>query len=77
GQIRLLDSHLDAMQVYLQRQKIVGYHKLNYDKMIKYTKKILKQNPFDKESKEKLITEISQESSVTDKEWLIKQAMAI
>lgn len=77
GQIRLLDSHLDAMQVYLQRQKIVGYHKLNYDKMIKYTKKILKQNPFDKESKEKLIAEISQESSVTDKEWLIKQAMAI
>ncbi|MBK9257559.1 MAG: hypothetical protein IPM42_19025 [Saprospiraceae bacterium] len=77
GQIRLLDSHLDAMQVYLQRQKIVGYHKINYDKMIKYTKKILKQNPYDKESKEKLISEISQESSVTDKEWLLKQASVI
>jgi hypothetical protein len=77
GQIMLLDSHLDAMQVYLLRKKIVGYHKTNYDKMIKYTKKILKQNPYDKESKEKLISDISQESSVADKEWLIKQASAI
>lgn len=77
GQFRLLDSHLDAMQVYLQRQKIVGYHRINYDKMIKYTKKILKQNPYDKDGKEKLIVEISQESSVTDKEWLVKQASAL
>jgi hypothetical protein len=37
----------------------------------------LKQNPYDKESKEKLIAEIDQESSVTDKEWLMKQALAI
>jgi len=77
GQITLLDSHLDAMQVYLLRKKIVGYHKTNYDKMIKYTKKILKQNPYDKESKDKLISDISQESSVSDKEWLLKQASAI
>ncbi len=77
GEIRLLDSHLDAMQVYLLRQKIVGYHKTNYDKMIKYTKKILKLNPYDKESKEKLRQDISKEASIPDKEWLMHQVSII
>jgi len=77
GEIRLLDSHLDAMQVYLLRQKIVGYHKTNYDKMIKYTKKILKLNPYDKESKEKLRQDISKEASIPDKEWLMHQVSIV
>lgn len=70
---RLLDSHLDAMQVYLTRKKIIGYHKTNYSNIIKYTRKLMMLNPYDKKAKQTLIEKVKAETSLPDKDWLLKQ----
>jgi tetratricopeptide (TPR) repeat protein len=70
---RLLDSHLDAMQVYLMRKKIIGYHKTNYLNIVKYTRKLMKLNPYDKSDHQKLADKIRTEKFLPDRDWLLKQ----
>jgi hypothetical protein len=70
---RLLDAHLDAMQVYLTRKKIIGYHKTNYSNILKYTRKLMNLPTNDREARQKLGIKIQNEKILTDKEWLLKQ----
>ena len=72
-QERLLDSHLDAMQVYLTRKKIIGYHKTNYSNIVRYTRKLMRLNPYDKNAKNKLAKNIRDEKLLPDRDWLLKQ----
>lgn len=70
---RLLDSHLDAMQVYLTRKKIIGYHKTNYSNIVRYTRKLMRLNPFDHTAKSKLADSIRNEKLLPDRDWLLRQ----
>lgn len=70
--MRLLDSHLDAMQVYLTRKKIIGYHKTNYSNIVKYTRKLIHLNPYDKQAKLKLAESIKNEKLLPDRDWLLR-----
>jgi tetratricopeptide (TPR) repeat protein len=74
--MRLLDSHLDAMQVYLTRKKIIGYHKTNYSNIVKYTRKLIHLNPYDKMGKLKLAESIKKEKLLPDRDWLLKMVDA-
>ena len=69
----LLYSHLDAMKTFLNRKKIIVYHKKNYLNTIKYTKKILDLAPSDVEKKTLLRKTIAQEKVIAEKTWLLKQ----
>lgn len=71
--IDLLESHLDAMQMYLLRKKVIGYHKTNYKNIIKMARKLLKTNIGDRESVNSLRSEISNSEILTEKKWLISQ----
>ena len=42
GEENVLFSHLDAMQIYLVRNKVIGYHKQLYFNLIKYTKRLMR-----------------------------------
>jgi hypothetical protein len=68
-----LDSLLESMRAYLQRKKVMGYHKSNYKHLIHFTKKLLKVPYFDKEVREKLQQEIEQASPLTERQWLLEQ----
>lgn len=70
---QLLDYHLDTMQMYLIRKKILGYHKQNYKNIIKFTKQIINLKEFDKQKKENIIAKIQQVSPLTEKKWLLNQ----
>ncbi|MBK8624444.1 MAG: hypothetical protein IPN86_02340 [Saprospiraceae bacterium] len=70
--MRLLDSHLDAMQVYLTRKKIIGYHKTNYSNIVRYTRKLIRVNPYDNAAKAKLAQSIRNEKLLPDRDWLLK-----
>jgi len=70
---RLLDSHLDAMQVYLTRKKIIGYHKTNYSNIVRYTRKLMRLNPYDHLAKSKLADNIRNEKLLPDRDWLLRQ----
>ena len=69
----LLDSHLDAMQMYLLRKKVIGYHKNNYKNVIRYTKRLVKCNPYDKDEKNILSKSVQSEEILSEKKWLLKQ----
>ena len=73
NEIKVLDSLLDSMRTYLSRKKVVGYHKENYQNIIKYTKKLVRINPFSKKDKEKLKTDIEKVSPLTERTWLLEQ----
>ncbi len=74
GADRLLDAHLDAMQVYLTRKKIIGYHRTNYSNIVKYTRRLVRLNPFDKTAKKILADQIRQEKALPDRDWLLRMA---
>lgn len=68
-----LESLLESMRTYLQRKDVIGYHKANYQNIIRFTKKLIRVTPHSKEEKTKLRQEIQNANPLTEKEWLLKQ----
>ncbi len=73
GYYDALESLLDSFNIYLSRQKNIGYHKDNYASLIYFVKKMLRTNLSDKNKKLNLIKEIESTQAVTEKPWLLKQ----
>ena len=73
SEFKLLDSFLEAFKIYLQRKKVIGYHKDNYQKVIYYTQQLMKLNPYDKAAKKKLQERIEGEEQLLEKEWLLER----
>ncbi|MEM1124462.1 MAG: hypothetical protein AAGJ18_28755, partial [Bacteroidota bacterium] len=72
-EFKVLESLLESMRAYIQRKKVIGYQKALYKNMVRYTKKLLKVNPYSKAQKEKLRAEIEAAKPLTEKAWLLKQ----
>lgn len=68
-----LDSLLESMRTYIQRKKVMGYHKTVFKNLLTYTKKLLKVFPGDKEQVEKLKSEIQSADPIMDRKWLLEQ----
>jgi len=73
GEFKLLDSFLDAFQIYLRRKKDIASHKKNYWNMIYYTQKLMKVNPFNAAAITKLKTKIEAEPVLLERPWLLEQ----
>ncbi|MEO0777604.1 MAG: hypothetical protein AAF146_13645, partial [Bacteroidota bacterium] len=56
-----------------QRKKVIGYHKSNYKNIIRYTRKLLKVNPYNKTALQRLGGEIEAANPLTEREWLLRQ----
>ena len=69
----LLESHLEAMANFIRRRAIIGYHKENFLNIIKYTKRLLKVNFYDKSAVKNLKAAIQNEKVISEKKWLIEQ----
>jgi len=69
----LLESHLDSMKTFIRRKTSIGYHQTNYSNILKYTKKLLSTNLFDRSKKENLRQEIQSEKILTEREWLLER----
>jgi tetratricopeptide (TPR) repeat protein len=67
----LLQSHLDAMRNYVQRKRVIGYHRTNYLNIIRYTEKMLRLNPMDKAAVEALRKAVEGEAVLTEKGFLM------
>ncbi len=72
-EFKLLDSFLDAFQIYLKRKKVIGYHREHYRKMIYFTQKLTKVNPFNKEAKQKLRQRMETVDIMQDRDWLLEK----
>lgn len=70
----LLESHLQAIQAYIRRNKVMGYHRENYLNTVLFTRKLLEIPPHDKPARAALRTVIEQTKAVAEKEWLLEKA---
>jgi hypothetical protein len=68
-----LESLLDSFKVYIHRLKNIGYHKMIYLNLIRFTKKLLYLNREDKRAIQELEEEIQITKVVAEREWLLAQ----
>lgn len=71
--IGALENQLDSIQIYLRRKKVLGYHKNNYNAILRYMRKLLSVNFNDSESLRSLRKMIQEEPVLTEREWMLKQ----
>ncbi len=76
-EVDALESLLESLRTYISRKEVIGYHRANYQNIIRYTKKLVRINPYNKVQKEKLREEIVQANPLTERDWLLKQLDAI
>jgi hypothetical protein len=72
-EFNLLDSHLHAMNRFIRRNKVLGYHRKNYLNILRFTKKLIALNPYDKSAVAQLHSAIQSEPILTEKNWLLQQ----
>lgn len=77
AEYKLLESFLDAFQIYLRRKKVTQSFKENYSNIIYFTQKLMKVNPFNKEAKQRLRERIENTPILTEREWLLRQLVEL
>ncbi len=75
NEITSLESLLESMRIYIQRKKVMGYHKANFKNIIRFTKKLLR--VVNGKQKEKLKLEIEETNPLSEREWLLEQLRKI
>ncbi|MEZ4918532.1 MAG: hypothetical protein R2792_05445 [Saprospiraceae bacterium] len=68
----LLEAHLQSMQTYIRRQRVIGYHKTNFLNIIRFTKKLTHLTPGNRKEHLELQSKIEATQPLTEKEWLLE-----
>lgn len=68
-----LESLLQSMSAFLNRKKVLGYHKKHYKNIIKFTKKMINLPPYSKKERVQLKIEIEEAEMRSEKEWFLEQ----
>jgi hypothetical protein len=71
GELDTLQSHLDAMRNYIQRKRVLGYHRTNYLNIIRYAEKLLKRMPQDRAATAALREAIQNEAVLSEKTFFL------
>lgn len=71
GETDLLLSHLDAMRNYIQRKRVIGYHKANYMNIVRFADRLLKVNFRDAKALDALRLAIEKEVVLTERDWFL------
>lgn len=69
----LLEAHLDSFSVFLNRKKVLAYHRQIYGNTISVTRKMIYANLDSKTERKKLHQVILQTNPLTDRPWLLAQ----
>lgn len=73
--VEALYNQLDSIDIYLRRQKILGYHRNVYASFVKIMRKLLKINILNKKNVEQLRQEITATTALAEREWLLLQVI--
>ena len=74
-EVEALYNQLDSIDIYLRRQKILGYHRNVYASFVKIMRKLIKINVLNKKSVEQLRQEITATTTLAEREWLLLQVI--
>ncbi len=72
GETELIPAHLDAMRNYIRRKRVIGYHRSNYLKTIRYLERLLQLRPKDRRAAQELRNAIDAEPGITEKGFLLR-----
>ena len=73
-ELESLESLLESMRNYIHRKKVIGnYYKTIYSNLAKYTRKLIRVNPYDDTQVNKLREEIKVTNPLPVKQWLLQQ----
>ena len=75
GETELIPSHLDAMRNYIHRKRVIGYHRSNYLRTIRYFERILNINPMDHRAVKMLRDDLQSEAGLSEKDFLQKMLL--
>jgi len=73
NEFSLLEYHLDAMKVFLNRHKSIGYHKNNYLALTKFTRKLINLESGKSLLKTKLLEQVMNTKLLVERSWLINK----
>jgi len=68
----LLFAQLESFQQYLNRKGVIA-NQQSYQQNVKYIKRLMNLNVYDKKRKQILRTQIEQESALTERKWLLEK----
>ena len=66
-----LDAHLQSMQTFIRRQRVIGYHKTNYQNIVRYGRLLMQLKPGNRPARQRLAQQIEAEAVLTEKEWFM------
>ncbi len=66
----VLSSFVISFQRFLERKKTLGYVRENYKNLIRFTRKMLESNLYDKEVRQKLLEEVKKTKALAESNWL-------
>lgn len=72
-EVEVLLSHLDAMEQFIRRRKVIGYHQELFRNFILLLKRRIEIPDFEKEKLRLLKKEIEDVKAVAERRWLLKQ----
>lgn len=71
GEVDALESLLDSFEMYIRRQKDLGYHGENYTNLIRLIRKLMQIPIGQKEERSQLAEEVKATKSLAEREWLL------
>jgi len=67
-----LDAHLQSMQTFIRRQRVIGYHKTNYQNIVRFGRRLLQLNPNNREDRQAMRQQIASEPVLTERDWFLE-----
>ncbi len=67
-----LDAHLQSMQRFISRQRVIGYHRDNYLNIVRYTRRLMQLRFSDSAEIMLFRSQIDSVSPLTEKEWFVE-----
>ena len=69
----LLPFHISALQTFMRRKKIIGYHRKLYGNFTSFFTKLINLPPGDRKTKNELHQQVKVAEELAEKEWLLEQ----
>ena len=72
SELDALDAHLQSMQTFIRRQRVIGYHKTNYQNIVRFGRRLLQLNPNSRADRLALRQQVESEPVLTEREWFLE-----